>query len=1555
MIYILLFLLIAAACDAQTPQVGCWITTGPFVSVECEVPDETTFYGQRIIRLENYNLTESPLLLPPSRMCSIVRTCPNSDYVLSTSNFNGDSIRWACDNYNNVCPSNYIVFDNSNKMLCSEGIITPYSVPTRCTIRNSQFPSQCPYGYYGQRCLKCPPCPLEDFQTCVGGKNVLTPSCIHNDPCPSRITAFPAFNDVIKYDHRSSSGTCFIPTPERMSGQYKILRSVFDPTTQQFEWELVGLGLVLPPFEAQSSTNNPWSMYLVSVYSLALGAPDPSPLSSYVAANWWFCGVNGVVYSPQTRVLLVSTSPYDGSKTIYIDDISNYNVYCECLPGWFGKRCEKRCIRYQFDENVICIDDGSEYPAGWECNSQTTYDPDRDLCTYTSCPPDKWGPFCEYLCPFNCLFGTKCDQNYTRTATAGTCICEREGEIYNVHNRECSPYHCGTQWEFDTIPSTGLCSGGHGTCVGVYEDLNTYCICKPGYYGLYCENESVCQSPSDPTVLIKSSVAGPGTCEETYESQSCDCGVVWDQGISFMEANVYPYQLMNVYSSASYVIDNADLVTELVDDSALYNNANFMEYRYKTGIDPFQVSNLVDRIKQDIKFDSLEAAKLSCYADAFCDAILTSPRSYNSNSNPDEIYVSYVRYVRNAVLSSNVTFAIGTQRTQGQGVTIHAIRRKYGYRCDDYPEFDPVYYMFESGHQDEIEDAFCDAQHRDPISGKCCLTGSTYTNDLDYCGLRQVPTMCTSGNGMDYCLRTHNWAKRADLHYRSVGGRKRYKPNSKCSLSPVIWSSATKCQSPLLGCKVGIQIPCSDRGRCVINTSGRFDQYPYLCECDKRDGIPNDVTLAGRPEWTGWACEVNGINACINPNATIQEACSASPSRCIQRQHLSNSTLTTTDPFPVCDCESERPTSIQGVTARAAGTGTFCELNRCYNNLGCKTLFADGNECVFNTDTQQSECECGTSTPTIGVGCQINATSCLYLNPTTNTVSQCAGNGVCMPADVSNQLEYRRNDTWCDCQPSYTGRWCTEPACDVSKLEPGNGVCISFTGSVTCYPAFKDSEPQRCNVSVCTPSGGTPFSSNPRENKYYDVCACPIGRAMRPELAESGDITCWPILPKDPITGMVCGNNVSNTYELSGTNLSPTARARCICGPAFNLTTFVDVKTGITEQTCSSRCSVNGIWNIQSQSCDCIQQGGKYYNKIGNTRCEDIKCEPNGDWNTPDQKCNCRLALYNSTNNCETSKCSALPTASLITCQSNPSVCARGIVVSPPFQTPTCLCYPPYTSSSTSNQDCYTDVCGTNGKLNQSTSATGKTRCECFGLWRTDTCSSSDAYCTLNGVVRYCKDSRCVNGGTPALNNSFVCSCPYPYIRTSTITNCTAHVCNSPYGYPSNGQCTCLNLWTGPTCSVSPCENGGVWDASADQCTCQTGFTGKYCKTLGIDCGRYGRQLTSVAGCVCDALWTGPSCNITRCQNGGVYSETSSSCSCSSFYYVGYLCDVYVGPPPTSSPIAEAPLAFQNQETTLFGVTLKNVYWFAIGSAVATTLIGISIYLFLAAYNISLC
>lgn len=1533
--------------DPQQMQLQC---SQPFGRCNMNIPPFMTYSctdGTANIR-PNGNWSVISVAIDHS--CTFTTTCSSSDYTVTCpsgttsclTNQGTASIIYLCQHDQQTCLPQYAGTAIASDFITTFHVCQPAHIATlyrrdvaknllpTCQVIDYTYSGPCQVGYYGQFCLPCPVCD-NDFLVCDEGKTG-SGLCIKlNDPCPSRVAGVLSFNEF------ATPGGCLSNFGMDWFKQYIVIYGT--------ELIFVRRGYIKLITTPRFIGDIFWA-YLTDLASFENVYPPQQ----------WLCNNKGQVY---TQVIWRGSGLIDiqNTQAVFITQPTNY--VCECPVGFYGSRCELTCdYQINIDPNAQCYLkpylNGTVIPAT-RCNRFSQLNPSTGLCDRTSCPEGQYGQACEHFCtgcgsPLTRRGGeflTRCGQDPSLPLEYGNCTCPIRGQLLNYAKTGCSDVHCGPD---------GKCTNNQGECFNPLGSDLAYCRCKPGFHGKSCEHTSTCLGVTD------------GSCREEYAAQGCDCGVRWDSVTqtltSLLQTN--GVSIMGVYS-ASYVSDNWPRITVKGDLKQIFQSgASYYLYDLKYQFD--ETKDLTLQLVNNQVFMDEFQAQFSCYNDSFCQCIAMTPRTQGGGMFVNYLRLTPVNTTDTSILLNQISYgSLGQQPPHGtDDISIRCLTRDYGYRCikatASPDHFDHSWYYFDSGYRQEIEDMFCSSIHRNKANF-CCLQGSIYDpTHFQFCGALDVNSILELKSNLNL-ISPDPWYKWAELHWRTVGHRKRYSPNAYCQLTPTLWDSRSMCTQPRLGCaSVGGSIPCSNNGRCELGSDVNVLKdgcsstkkcaqsrtgLPYTCVCDVYDlGPCTSTSVSGKCKWGGRACQYSTADACVpsGGNTFSQSMCNGEAFRCVNVTFPVDSPITTTDPVPGCDCDTPF-IDANGDLRPSTGIGQFCTNSRCGPGA-CTSLGSGTGFCQQNTTSGAWACKCSQAGIGAGPDCSVNATSCL-VNMGTEGLKQCAGRGTChAPSEINlhNDPNYNFTHSWCECTlANFTGPTCEQPICNPTYLESDHGYCTDSGAGVFCYPAWAGSP--RCNISYCATSGGTPQSLI----THYDSCSCPVGR-----YSKHNDINCWPTPPVNPTTGQVCGSISANQMQDAGTYLSPTARATCLCGTGWVASTYVDNVTHITENTCIPQCSVYA--NFVSGQCVCIDPLGERYNKPGGTgRCDDIRCAPNGVWDRTKQACVCVSSLYNKTDNCDTNTCNTLYGCDRTRCGSVPGCLSdsctkvtRGVYIP---QRDKCDCFLPYTPSSpVLSKDCFQTVCGTNGVLK---TASGADRCVCNGLWRTGVCDttvslSDGKYCVdpLNGyVTRYCKDSFCQNGGLPMGPTGIAastCSCPFPFTSTPSQPRCQASLCNPQFAIAIPGRCVCLNGFTGPACDLSPCVNGGVFDIGTMQCACANGWSGGDCNIRTAStgpCSQFGIAYTppgaTVSRCICLPLWTGATCADSRCLNGASYSAADGgSCVCPA-NYAGYLCEVYVGPPTqgvTSPPTSAPTEVFQNQQFTIFAITLPLKYWVAIAA-----------------------
>lgn len=208
----------------------------------------------------------------------------------------------------------------------------------------------------------------------------------------------------------------------------------------------------------------------------------------------------------------------------------------------------------------------------------------------------------------------------------------------------------------------------------------------------------------------------------------------------------------------------------------------------------------------------------------------------------------------------------------------------------------------------------------------------------------------------------------------------------------------------------------------------------------------------------------------------------------------------------------------------------------------------------------------------------------------------------------------------------------------------------------------------------------------------------------------------------------------------------------------------------------------------------------------------------------------------------------------------------------------TCSCYPPFNSPSLLSI-CANDLCGSTaarGLVNATWVNSGSwpklaepAACSCLGNWKTDARSCTNTTCN------WCNMANCDPlGATAAADGSCVCSA----LRTGS--RCEISLCNSTNTKPNTVNttvCECKDSFFGVLCEKK-CVNGFVVPgagAQATTCQCYTGWEGPTCEVSKCKNGGVWVNSTKASGCVCDTsgVWSGSTCEVDNCRRNRVTQE----------------------------------------------------------------------------------
>lgn len=817
--------------------------------------------------------------------------------------------------------------------------------------------------------------------------------------------------------------------------------------------------------------------------------------------------------------------------------------------------------------------------------------------------------------------------------------------------------------------------------------------------------------------------------------------------------------------------------------------------------------NLINDELTAIPAADVEQARFMCFKQTQCSGFL-----YETVTGV-EPYAYFFDYSRTA---GSLTASPGLEAVYLPTTALHIIERYENNRCSDFTLDAYYYYFSDSNRRNHIETynsgQFCPFPLT--LCGTCCWSTPLNTT---HCTSPESPSRSQAAADI-----SQTWAAKALAHWNEIGSALRLPPNSACSLTPTLWTAESQCETPQTGCFESDQQPCGGNGYCDANDNNPYASglysTPYYCNCNNFTG--NDQS--GNPlfdhnfQYMGNACQRSSLLLCTNAQNPNQ-LCSGFASRCTP-QLLAN-TAPNNDYNPVCDCDT---------APAVAGTGQYCQTNRCDPLTRCQSLGGNSGSCQFVSN--QWKCVCQSSA--VGPTCQYSTLPCKN-NPA--DIFNCAGRGVCMPPGLDSSLypvsvydNFNANAVWCACTNNLAfGTKCQSLICNPAIVTAGRGTCQPATGGfVGCLAAYKTSGlpgTLLCDIDICATTGGT---ATPVDNPTS--CACGLyqpGTALTPPLT---DISCYPVCAIS--NGTVCGPATAPKKNLciQSVDTSGVRRSQCVCdfgyiqvtaplGSAANQAILGGIRAPVNQLplVCEPWC-LHGTpptaWT-SSNLLPCICPNTGFNTANNHPRCDNAICQNGGVWNTGTQRCDC-VGPYISSGNCQFDTCS------------NPNTPL--IVEGTPLGA-FCSCRAPFTWANTLTKlECLADRCGANGRVNPqlylgNTAIAAADYCVCTSsLYRTSCLDATGLTCS------YCSTPSCQNGGVLIASGTNVlgCSCVFPW----TGATCSSNLCGSK-GTPTAISCVCAFGFTGARCDIAPCSAYGRWNnATNTACVCTLGWTGTLCQ-----------------------------------------------------------------------------------------------------------------------------
>lgn len=155
-------------------------------------------------------------------------------------------------------------------------------------------------------------------------------------------------------------------------------------------------------------------------------------------------------------------------------------------------------------------------------------------------------------------------------------------------------------------------------------------------------------------------------------------------------------------------------------------------------------------------------------------------------------------------------------------------------------------------------------------------------------------------------------------------------------------------------------------------------------------------------------------------------------------------------------------------------------------------------------------------------------------------------------------------------------------------------------------------------------------------------------------------------------------------------------------------------------------------------------------------------------------------------------------------------------------------------------------------------------QCDChssdaLGYWMDSSSTAKCSKCLTGFMTAVPPYGSSVSCGTECVSVLGQCGCRSYRCRSCSPGNygfdcdLDGSVLCSGHGSYTQGSCSCLPYWGGPTCSLS-----------------------QMCQYRGV---AYSQAEAPFSGCGCLGHWTGPTCGLCRCRNGGTCNE-DGTCDC---------------------------------------------------------------------------
>lgn len=728
----------------------------------------------------------------------------------------------------------------------------------------------------------------------------------------------------------------------------------------------------------------------------------------------------------------------------------------------------------------------------------------------------------------------------------------------------------------------------------------------------------------------------------------------------------------------------------------------------------------------------------------------------------------------------------------------------------------------------------------------------------------------------------------------------------------------SNCVNPVGNTGARARSLCSDRGRCVCNTTLASAEYGtcadngvFRCECapgssgefcELQNCIATDYTCGGPSRGT---CDVkpavpvsnpeSKVCSCVNPRLWNK---SSDLGPCTVNMCNYNGLVAAT-PYldgPTKECRCDNPI-LQYVSTSSslackssvcpvhAASGAACGPRYAWDPI--VNDFPGINPLMLNTEGVR--CERGGDFGPPGI-CSCVLNKGYRKNEVTGMCEQyCNPTGTSLVVPIAQDPSFR-----CVCKGDHYGDFCDIPWCAVLTNE--TTVCDPARSICSCKPLATRGGVHN-QIDLCAAKG---LSVIPESN--YTACRCNstglwTGALCDAQCMNKATAGVWPDLSCH-CTAMWEGTNCETSKCKHGSTLDSVTKTKCNC-------------VGNYKGVFCDRC-LNG-WTGSDCGVNLCMNGGEPYETVVTNNCT---CRPG----TNQTRCSAEWCLENTGepyNIINPFNCTCRPHTTGYRCEQ----CTKNWGG---YLCMTSLCQNNGTTDELSGE-CICSSSQFGGDLchlvkpdcsNGGTANYGDTTCNCIEPgWSGPLCRTPSNPCSRPDLGHYynysSKTCACFNHMAPnglsvlATYTGRLCQNEFLVCYNNGTLNQTMFV---------NPTCiNCLTGFGGPNCltPVNPCRNGGSVNYTDNTCMCPEPFAGALCEINTHPC--YHNSTYRVYPnhtCQCDFKETnpylGPHCNITtqpgsRCLNNAFYNWTTDTCECdrgtsTTKYWTGYVCDTWVLP-----------------------------------------------------------